>query len=163
MPVFRWGNALDAFRDLEREMDRWMRSMAFEGLRLGRPYPALNLYELENEYLLTAEISGCDGADLDISVANGVLILKGTRYSMADLSGGVIPEDRFRRSERPFGNWHRELALPERVNDESIRAELTDGLLRLHLPKLPTSAPRKIQVNNSRRIEGSTGGSPHVE
>ena len=49
MPVFRWGSAFDAFRDLEREMDHLLHSvnMAFEGLRIGRPFPAVNIYELE--------------------------------------------------------------------------------------------------------------------
>jgi HSP20 family protein len=53
MAVFRWGSAFDAFRDLEREMDHLLHSvnMAFEGLRIGRPFPAVNIYELEGEYL----------------------------------------------------------------------------------------------------------------
>ncbi|MFO1094763.1 MAG: hypothetical protein U0992_15870 [Planctomycetaceae bacterium] len=60
MPVFRWGNAFDAIRDLEREMDRWLRSVNFtmEGVRAGRAYPAVNIYELDEEFLLTAELPG---------------------------------------------------------------------------------------------------------
>ena len=44
MALFRWGSPIDAFRDMEREMDRVLRSMnqAFEGLRIGRPYPPVN-------------------------------------------------------------------------------------------------------------------------
>lgn len=142
MPIFRWGSAIDAFRDLEREMDRWVRSVdsAFEGLRLGRPFPSLNLYEQDDEFLITAEIPGCEAQDLDVSVANSVLTVKGRR------SPGNIPEDKFRRSERPHGPWERSLPLPERVDDENIRAELKNGLLKLRLPKLPTTEPRQIQV-----------------
>lgn len=145
MPVFRWGSTFDAFQDLEREMDRWVRSMdlAFEGLRLGRPFPSLNLFELDEEYLITAELPGCEGADLELSVANGVLTMRGNRPKTGDVS-----EERFRRSERPAGSWERIISLPDRVDDERIRAELTHGLLRLHLPKLPATAPRQIRVGS---------------
>jgi HSP20 family protein len=149
MPVFRWGSTLEAFRDLEREMDRWVRSMdlAFEGLRLGRPFPSLNLFELEDEFLITAELPGCEASDLELNVANGVLTMCGNRPKTGD-----VPEERYRRSERPSGSWERTISLPDRVDEQQIRAELTHGLLRLHLPKLPATAPRQIQV-----IDGEEG------
>lgn len=146
MPVFRWGNPIGTFRDLEREMDRWVRTMdlAIEGLRLGRPFPALNLFDLDGAYLITAELPGCDPADLELHVAHGVLTLRGSRST-----GTEIPDERFRRSERPTGNWERKVSLPERVDEERIKAELTHGLLRLTLPKLPSGTPRRIEIGDS--------------
>ena len=143
MPIFRWGSALDAFRDLEREVDRWMKSVdiTFENPRLGRPFPSLNLYEIGESYLITAELSGCVAGDLDLSVANGVVTMRGTRDASGD-----IPEDRYRRSERPSGKWERSISVPERIDDDNIRAELTNGLLRLYLPKVPAAAPKQIHV-----------------
>jgi len=148
MALFRWGSPLDAFRDLEREMDEWMRQvdLAFEGLRHGRPFPALNLYELESEYLITAELPGCEADDLEISVTSGALTLSGQRSPMGD-----VPENRYRRSERPAGSWERVLALPDRIQDDAIRAELTNGLLKLYLPKLPSSAPRQIAIESDQQ------------
>lgn len=124
-------------------MDRWVRSMdlAFEGLRLGRPFPALNVYETDAAYLITAELPGCDAQALEVHVSGGGMTIRGTRTSQ-----GQIPEERFRRSERPSGAWERTVNLPERVDEDQIRAELTNGLLRLHLPKIPAPAPRQIQV-----------------
>lgn len=144
MPIFRWGSPLQAFQDLEREMDLLMRSMdlAFEGLRLGRPYPPVNLYELEEEFLLMAELPGTRVEDLDISVANGVLTMRGNRVKRDN-----VAEESYRRSERPEGPWERSLSLPERVDEERISAEMSNGLLRLHLPKMPSSEPRQISVN----------------
>ncbi|MBT5019575.1 Hsp20/alpha crystallin family protein [Planctomicrobium sp.] len=143
MPIFRWGSALDAFRDLEREVDRWMKSVdiTFENPRLGRPFPSLNLYEIGDTYLITAELSSCVASDLDLSVANGVVTMRGTRDASGD-----IPEDRYRRSERPSGKWERSISVPERIDDDNIRAELTNGLLRLYLPKVPSAAPKQIHV-----------------
>ncbi|MEW4490119.1 Hsp20/alpha crystallin family protein [Thalassoglobus sp. JC818] len=147
MPVFRWGSAFDAFRDLEREVDRWVRSMdiAFENPRIGRPYPMLNLYDLGSEYLITAELSGCTASELDLTVANGVVTMRGVRTPAGD-----VPEDRFRRRERPVGNWERSISVPERINDDDVRAELNDGLLKLYLPKTPSAAPKQIPVTKGR-------------
>ncbi|WP_437185317.1 Hsp20/alpha crystallin family protein [Planctomicrobium sp. SH668] len=150
MPVFRWGNPLHAFPDLEREMDRWMKRMdlAFEGLRLGRPMPALNVYSTEDAYLITAELAGCDPNAIEIHVSNGELTLTGSRALPRE-----IPEERFRRSERPTGNWERSVTLPERVDESAIRAEFTNGLLKLRLPKLPATAPRQIKISETIRQE----------
>ncbi|WP_437206785.1 Hsp20/alpha crystallin family protein [Planctomicrobium sp. SH664] len=149
MPVFRWGNPLHTFQDLEREMDRWVRTMdlAFEGLRLGRPFPALNVFETADQYIITAEVPGCDGKDLEIHVADGAMTLRGTRSTGTD-----VPEEKFRRSERPTGAWERSISLPERVNEDQIRAELNHGLLKVHLPKLPATAPRQIQVTEHHNV-----------
>ncbi|SFH88077.1 Hsp20/alpha crystallin family protein [Planctomicrobium piriforme] len=146
MAVFRWGNPLHSLPDLEREMDRWMKSMdlAFEGLRLGRPFPALNVYATADAYLITAELPGCDVKDLEIHVADGKLTVSGVRSPQAD-----VPADRFRRSERASGAWERIVALPERVDEHHIGAELTNGLLRVTLPKLPATAPRHIKLNDA--------------
>lgn len=143
MPVFRWGNAFDAIRDLEREMDRWLRSVNFtmEGVRAGRVYPAVNIYELDDEFLLTAEIPGARVEDLELSVSGGVVTLRGTRRNETEVS-----DERFRRSERPRGVWERTLTLPARVREEDLHAELTNGVLRLHLPKAPSLQPRQIRV-----------------
>ena len=143
MPVFRWGNAFDAIRDLEREMDRWLRSVDFtvEGIRAGRAYPAVNIYELDDEFLLTAELPGARVEDLELSVSGGAVNLRGARRDETE-----VAEERFRRSERPRGVWERTFTLPSRVLEEQMDAELVDGVLRLHLPKAPVQEPRRIRV-----------------
>jgi HSP20 family protein len=141
MAVFRWGHAFDAFRDLEREVDRLMRSLTLEGFRLGRPFPAVNIFELKDEILLTAEVPGVSASDLELSVANGVLTIAGSRGTAQS-----IPEERYRRSERPVGRWERTFTLPEKVRDDEMYAELNHGVLKLHLPKAPSEEPRRIRV-----------------
>ncbi|MBX3436127.1 MAG: Hsp20/alpha crystallin family protein [Planctomycetaceae bacterium] len=146
MAVFRWGHAFDAFRDFEREVDRLMRSLTLEGFRIGRPFPAVNIYELEGEILLTAELPGVSVDDLELSVANGLLTIAVSRGETAP-----VPEERYRRSERPVGRWERTFSLPEKVLDEEMYAELNHGVLKLHLPKAPAEAPRKIPVSEVER------------
>ncbi len=143
MPVFRWGHSWYPLRDLEREVDRLLQgvNLTFQGLRLGRQYPAVNLYELDDEYLITAELPGTTTDDLDLTIAGGILTIKGKR---SDTEG--IPDDRFRRHERFRGPWQRALSIPERVLEEKLSAELTHGILKIHLPKAEEIKPRQIHV-----------------
>lgn len=140
MAVFRWRGTL---RDLEREFDRLLESIKvpFPGLRLERHYPPVNVYELENEFLLVAELPGVHSDNLDLTVASGILTLKGDRRGPEG-----IADDRFRRHERLRGNWQRQLTLPDRVDEERLSAEFVNGILKIHLPKLPMVKPRQIPV-----------------
>lgn len=144
MAVFRWGHSWDAFHDLEREVDRLLQSvnLTFQGLRIGRHYPAVNLYELEEEYLLTAELPATRAEDLEVTFTGGILTLKGQRVSLEG-----IPDDKFRRQERAHGPWQRSLTIPERIREDGMAAEFTNGVLRIHLPKADDIVPRQITVS----------------
>ena len=61
----------------------------------------------------------------------------------------TIPEEQYRRRERIHGEWERALALPDRVDEDGLTAELKEGLLKVHLPKLKQSASRQIPVITS--------------
>lgn len=145
MPVFRWGHTFDAFRDLEREMDRLLRSVnqTFGGWRVGGLYPPLNVYELEDEYLVLAQLPGMSADELELSVANGTLTMKGQRSRATE-----VPEERYRRSERVAGTWERQLALPARVREDDFYAEFHQGILKLHLPKAPQTQARQIPISS---------------
>lgn len=144
MAVFRWGHAWDPFHDLEREVDRLLAgvSLSFQGLRFGRQYPAVNVYDLESELLITAEIPGVKAEDLELTVANGVLTMRGKRHGPE-----AVPDERYRRQERPRGVWQRSLSLPERIQDEQMTADFQNGILKIHLPKAPTTQPRQIPIS----------------
>lgn len=143
MAVFRWGHAWDPFHDLEREVDRLLAgvSLSFQGLRFGRQYPAVNVYDLDTELLITAELPGVKSEDLELTVADSVLTLRGKRSGPDG-----VPDERYRRQERPRGVWQRSLSLPERIHEEQMTAEFTNGLLKIHLPKAPTVQPRQIPI-----------------
>ena len=143
MPVFRWGHSWDAFHDLEREVDRLLQgvNLTFHGVRLGRQYPLVNLYEVEDEFVLTAELPGTRVEDLELTVADGVLTLKGKRGDAEQ-----IPDEHFRRHERFRGSWQRVIPLPDRVREEALIADFTNGILKVHLPKADQLRPRQIPV-----------------
>lgn len=143
MAFFRWGHSWSPLHDLEREVDRFLRgvNLSIHGIRAGRQFPLVNIYELEDEYLLTSEIPGNAVSELELTVESGMLTLKGVRNDVKD-----VPEEKFRRQERFRGNWQRSVALPDRVIEEELRAEFNNGVLKIHLPKAKQTEPRKIQI-----------------
>ncbi len=150
MAVFRWGSAWNSLHDLEREMDRLLQSvnLSFHSLRVNRPYPAINIYERPEEFLLTAEIPGTRASDLEVSVSGNLLTIRGSRYPDQN-----IPEDAFRRRERRFGKWERTIPLPDHVEDEHMNARFVAGVLQLHIPKSPKPKPRQIPVSDSEQTQ----------
>ena len=147
MPVFQWRQSWDQFRDLEREMDRLLESikLPFHNLRLQRQFPAVNFYELEDKYLLVAEMPGIVAQDVELTVAGGVLTLAGNRAEPPD-----VTDDAFRRRERPHGAWQRALTIPERVREDQVTADFSDGVLFVHLPKADDVKPRQIPVASNK-------------
>lgn len=142
MPVFRWRQSWDPFRDLEREVDRLLQGMNLnlQG-RSNRHFPLINLFDQGDHFILTAEIPGVELSDLEVTIANGILTIKGVRKTPPEAR-----EDSFRRQERFQGSWQRNLQLPERIDDEGMKAEYTAGILRVILPKTQDSVVRSIAV-----------------
>ncbi len=141
MPVFRWGQNWDPFRDLEREVDRLLEGMNITLQARSRRFPLINLEDFGDRFELTAEIPGVEASDLNLTVSNGVLSIKGVRTSPPEAR-----EDSFRRQERFQGSWQRSLQLPERIDDEKMQADYTAGILRVTLPKTSDSVVRNIPV-----------------
>ncbi len=143
MPVFRWGQSWDPLRDLEREVDRLLQGMnlTLHGVRSARRFPPVNLVEFADRFVLTAEIPGMEVSDLEITAAGGLLTIKGTRRPPAEAR-----DDSFRRQERYQGQWQRSVQLPDRVDEDHLKAEYTAGVLRILLPKAESTAPRSIPI-----------------
>lgn len=142
MAFITWKRSWDPFRELQQEVDRLFDSISpRHGWRATRQYPAVNLFELDDEYLLTADVPGVEKDDLDLTITDQTLTLKGTRQAPAD-----VPPESYRRKERRFGNWSRSIVLPERVSNGAVTAEFSAGVLRVHLPKSEEARARRIPV-----------------
>lgn len=146
MAVFRWGQTRNPFQDLERELDQLLANVSlFQGFRFGRQYPPVNVYERDDELILTAELPGTRPEDLEVLISGGVLTIKGKRSGPEGIS-----DDRFRRQERPRGNWQRSLTLPAHIQEEGLAADFNNGVLCIRLPKAKAAQPRQIPVTNGR-------------
>jgi HSP20 family protein len=104
--------------------------------------PALDFSETAEGYLVEAALPGVKPEDVEITVENNVLTIKGETRQETDSK-----QRNFHRIERRFGSFQRTIGLPTTVKADAIKADLTNGVLRLEIPKAEEVKPRKISVN----------------
>ena len=92
--------------------------------------PAVDIREEDSRYLLTADIPGVDRKDVEITLEEGVLTVKGERSTKTE-----VAEEGYRRRERTYGTFMRQFTLPETVDTGSISATASDGVLEIEIPK----------------------------
>jgi HSP20 family protein len=112
-----------------------------EQTRTGPVYsPAVDIFENDNSITLLADMPGVKASDLEIDLRENVLTLAG-RVS----TSGNAKESNVLREYRP-GTFFRQFTLSETIDQPKIDAQLTDGVLRLELPKVEKARPRQITV-----------------
>lgn len=142
MSGIHWQRRWDPFGDLQREMGRLFESLEpFQPWRLVRQFPALNLYDAGDRYVLTAQLPGMAPEDVDLSITGETLTLRGERKRPEG-----VADEAYRRQERPFGRWARTVTLPDRVEAAQVSAGFAQGILTITLPKAESARPRQITV-----------------
>ncbi len=106
-----------------------------------RVFPSVNVYDGGSVFLVTAELPGVTADDFELALTGGTLTLRGMRRLEL-----AVPDEAYRRQERPFGAWSRSVSLPSKVDGERIRASLTHGVLTVELPKVEDLPTRQIRV-----------------
>lgn len=104
--------------------------------------PAVDIREEENHYLLSADIPGVNRENIEITLENGVLTLKGERSGESGTNG-----KQYRRKERVHGTFMRQFTLPETVDTQNISATVKDGVLDVVIPKQAKPLPTRITIN----------------
>jgi HSP20 family protein len=140
---------VDPFRELAAMQDRMARLFGDAYLRdedtgfRGTWAPAVDIYETENhDLVLKAELPGMNREDIEVSVENSTLVLKGTKKFDAD-----VKEEQYRRIERSYGTFHRSFTLPNTVDASKVTAEFKNGVLAVKLPFREEAKPRTINVD----------------
>lgn len=100
--------------------------------------PPVDIYENDDEILLHAEMPGVTKEDVKINIDNGNLVLNGIRTLNAD---GVAEWEELSDVE-----YTRAFSVPQSIEVEKVKAELTGGILVLHLPKSEAAKPRTIEI-----------------
>ncbi|QDV85140.1 Hsp20/alpha crystallin family protein [Stieleria sp.] len=125
---------------LSREMDRLF-SRGTNGSVMGvGSYPALNVWEDDDNLFAEAELPGFCMDDLEIYVTGNQLTLKGERKP-PEHEGGT-----WHRQERGYGKFSRMVELPGDIDAENVSAEFKNGVLHITLPKSEAVKPRRIEV-----------------
>lgn len=103
-------------------------------------YPAADVYESENEYVVSIDLPGIDRATLDISADDDRLTIKGNR---------AAPKTKQHQSECPQGKFLRTFSVPASVDQNGIKADYKDGVLQVHLPKRAERKPQRVEIKVS--------------
>ena len=103
--------------------------------------PAVDIKEEADRFVIMADLPGVDPGDIEITMENGVLSIKGERKSeIRDEKEG------YKRVERVSGTFYRRFSLPDSADAERIEAKGKDGVLEVSLPKHEKVQPRRIAV-----------------
>lgn len=148
MAIIRWQPPSSPFEELSRmrqEMDRLFRDYS-GGTEpfFSRAFPAVNITEDAENFYVRGELPGIKADDLDVSVVEGGLLIRGERK--------LATEDKqanYHRRERESGFFRRMIALPARVDSAKVSAKFKNGVFTITLPKAEEAKPRKISVKTS--------------
>jgi HSP20 family protein len=128
-------------REMDRLLERFFEGEGGELESVGEWRPKLDLTETKDAVVVKAEIPGVEQKDIQVSLQEGVLTIKGEKQREKEEK-----TDRYHRVERSYGTFVRSLRLPAAVESDKVTATFKDGLLAVTLPKAPTAKGATIPV-----------------
>jgi HSP20 family protein len=141
MTLVRW---TDPFRDFAHLQDRINRVFTDTQGHLepgGAWVPPVDIFQNgSHEVVLKAELPDMTREEIDITVENGTLTIKGEKKLPAER------EDQFHRIERRYGAFSRSFSLPQTVDTSKVAADYRNGVLTVRLPLREEAKPRQIKV-----------------
>jgi HSP20 family protein len=102
--------------------------------------PDVDIVERADELLIFADVPGVKSNDIDVNFEDGTLRIYGR------VNDGRLAREEFLLREFGVGDYYRTYRISEQIDPSRISAEMTDGVLALHLPKAEAAKPRKIKV-----------------
>tara|TARA_B100000959_G_scaffold211231_1_gene221989 strand:+ start:576 stop:1025 length:450 start_codon:yes stop_codon:yes gene_type:complete len=104
--------------------------------------PNIDLYDDKEDLVVRAEIPGANEKDIDVSLEDGILSIKGERKLENEDN-----KDSYYRIERSYGSFSRSFKLPVEVKTGDARASYKNGILEIRIPKEEKAKPKKIEIN----------------
>jgi HSP20 family protein len=145
--LVRWSDPFREFAQLQDRINRAFPDTYGRGddglLTSGTWVPPVDIYQNgEHEVVLKAELPDLTREDIDITVDNGTLTIRGEKKFSSD-----VKERSFSRIERRYGTFSRSFSLPQTVDAAKVGAEYKNGVLTVRLPLREEAKPRQIKVD----------------
>lgn len=105
------------------------------------PQLTVDVYRKENTIFIVSTVAGVNPKDLDISIENNTLSVKGVRRKPYENDVNLLLEECF------WGEFYRELTINENIDVDAIKASINQGILVIEVPLLQLTPHRKIEVN----------------
>jgi|SRR3989344_2614436 len=135
MPIIKWEPFLTPFEDMQNLFSD------FSSGRMRGFSPAMDVYQDKDNVYVETPLAGVDPKDVDITVENDILIVKGEMKKESE-----VDEKNYYRKEIRSGSFYRSVALPSRVMAEKAQADSKDGMLKITIPKAPEAKPKTIKI-----------------
>jgi len=119
-----------------------------EALTTGNFAPPVDVYEDAHNITLKIEVPGIDETDIDVSIENNTLTVRGQRTFEKDEK-----EENYQRVERSYGTFTRSFTLPNTVETEQVSAHYDKGVLKVRMAKKAEAKPKQIKVNVEKALE----------
>jgi HSP20 family protein len=132
-------NAWDAVPTLDRMVDDVMRSIAGTATNTRNFEPAIDVRANDEAIVFVCDVPGVKNEDLDVTLDDHVLTIKGRRKYESDPKEQVL-------LGRAYGVFERSFTLPDSLDEAGLEAKLDSGVLTIRVPKQPKAKPRKIAI-----------------
>lgn len=129
------------FRELEERLNKVFGGYPMTEVGGGAWTPAVDLREEKDHYVLEADLPGVKREDIDLSIVDDVLTVKGERNGEEWKQG-----EGFRSIERSYGSYQRSFRIPSGIDASKVQASYDAGVLRVTLPKPESAKPKQIAV-----------------
>jgi HSP20 family protein len=141
-----WEPTFGMFAPFRKEMDDAMRRF-FGGEEVNGPAlkawtPRVDVEETDKEILVKADLPGVDPKNVEITVENGILMVRGEKKEEKEEA-----KKNYHRVERFGGFFYRAIALPPTVDAEKVSATSANGVVTIAIPKKPEVRPKKIAIS----------------
>ena len=144
--------AAGPFVSLQREIDR-----LFDDFTRGFPtfatlagngpttlMPSVDVTETDKEIEITAELPGLEEKDVQVNLSDNLLTIRGEKKAEKEQK-----DKSYRLVERSYGSFERTLQLPEGINADAIKANISKGVLKVTVPKPAPAQAKKIEVKSA--------------
>jgi HSP20 family protein len=138
------------YRDIDRLFDEFARS-PLAGQAQVNLVPSIDVSETDNEIVISAEMPGLERGDVEISIEDDVLTIRGEKKVEQEKD-----DKNYHVSERVYGVFYRALQLPPGVDTSKIQASMSNGILKVTIPKPAKAQPQKIEVQEASKSASSS-------
>lgn len=147
MTLVRWSDPFREFAQLQDRINHVFNDYGRTGdeglMTSGAWVPPVDIYQNgDHELVLKAELPDMTREDIDVTVDNGTLTIKGEKKLSSE-----VKDEQYHRIERRYGTFSRSFALPQTIDASKVAADYRNGVLTIKLPMREEAKPRQIKID----------------